>query len=79
MIAIVYGLYALFIFSYILLSFFVAYHLIKYSINPYFSRIMLLVFLVVSAFLLISNLALFFSVDWKTIGINLLPNNLNAF
>jgi hypothetical protein len=79
MIAIVYGLYALFIFSYILLSFFVAYHLIKYSINPHFSRIMLLVFLVVSAFLLISNLALFFSVDWKTIVIDLLPNNLSAF
>jgi len=79
MVIIIFTLYALFILSYILISFFVAYHLLKYSINPHFSRIMLLVFLVVSAFLLISNLALFFSVDWKTIVIDLLPNNLSAF
>jgi hypothetical protein len=79
MIAIIFVLYAVFILSYILVSFFVAYHLIKYTINPKFSRTMLLVFLIVSTFLLISNLVLFFSVDWNIMAVDLLPNNFNSF
>lgn len=79
MVIIVFALYALFVLSYVLVSFFVAYHLVKYSINPHFSRIMLSVFLIISFFLLLSNLVLFSSVDWKTTITDLLPNNFNNF
>jgi hypothetical protein len=79
MFAIVISLYALFIFSFILVSFFVAYHLVKFSINQKFSRTFVLLFLVVSFLLLLSNLVLFFAVDWNATIANFIPNNFTTF
>ena len=79
MLAIILSLYALFILGYMLVSFFVVYHLISYSINSHFSRILVSFFLLVSIFLLVSNAILFFSVDWKVIITDLIPTNSNSF
>ncbi|MFA5961385.1 MAG: hypothetical protein WC848_01740 [Parcubacteria group bacterium] len=79
MIVIVYGFYALFVLMYLLISFFVVYHLINYAINSHFSKLMVSIFSFVSIFLFISNVALFFSVDWSTTLINFLPSNFNSF
>lgn len=79
MLAIIFVLYAIFILSYLLVSFFIAYHLVKYSINPHFSHLLVLVFAIVSVILLLSNLTLFFSVDWGTTIAHMLPNNFNTF
>ncbi|MCX6761713.1 MAG: hypothetical protein NTY33_02610 [Candidatus Moranbacteria bacterium] len=79
MLAIILVLYAIFILSAALVSFFIVYHLVKYSINPHFSHLLVLVFTIVSAILLLSNLILFFSVDWNMIITNLIPNNFKAF
>ena len=79
MIIFIYGLYALFILGYIMLSFFIAYHLKKYGINSQSSNLTLLFFFIISALLLFSNLVLFFFVDWSIFLINFLPNNFNTF
>lgn len=62
---IILALYAIIILIYILISFFIVYHLVKYSTVSEFKIVMLVFFVVMSAGLLISNLALFFSIDWN--------------
>ncbi len=79
MIIIIFGIYALFILSYLLISFFIVYHLINYAINSHFSHLMVSIFSVISIILLISNLMLFFSVDWNIIISNFFSNNLSIF
>jgi hypothetical protein len=79
MLAIVHGLYAFFILCYILVAFFVIYHLINYAINSRFSQLMVSFFLLVSIFLFLSNVILFFSVDWNETITNFFPNNFNSF
>jgi hypothetical protein len=79
MLAIVYGLYALFILCYLMVSYFIIYHLINYAINSRFSKLMVSVFSLISIFLFLSNLVLFFSVNWNETIANFLPNNFNSF
>lgn len=62
---IIFALYAIVIIIYVLISLFIVYHLTKYSTDSEFKIVMLVFFVVVSASLLVSNLALFFSIDWN--------------
>lgn len=62
---IIIGLYAVCIVLYIIVSIFIVYHLIKYSINSELNIIMLPLFIIVSVGLLIPNLILFSSLDWN--------------
>ena len=52
---------------YILASFFIAYHLIKFSIASEIKVIMIFLFVSVSAGLIFSNVVLFFSIDWNSL------------
>jgi len=63
-------LYLVVIIVFTLLTFFIAYHLSKYSFNTYFKGIAVPFFIFVSTLLLFLNVMLFFSVDWQ----NLIPN-----
>jgi len=58
-------LYFIIIAIYSLISFFIVYHLVSYSINPELKIVMTALFVIVSAGLLFSNLILFFSIDWN--------------
>lgn len=79
MIALILGIYALFIFSFALVSFFIIYHLVKYSINSHFSRTMVIFFSIFSILLLISNISLFFSVDWNNFISQIFSGNFNGY
>jgi len=70
---IIFALYATVILIYLFISFFIVYHLVKYSVDSEFKTVMMVFFVVVSAGLLISNMALFFSIDWNLVFSNLLP------
>lgn len=61
------ALYLVVIFIYLLMSFFVVYHLASYSINPELRIVMLALFIIVSGGLLFANLLLFFAIDWNGI------------
>jgi len=58
-------LYAIIILIYSLISLFIVYHLVKYSIDPEFKTVMLVFFVVISAGLFLTNLLLFFSINWS--------------
>lgn len=60
-------LYAVVILIYLLISFFIVYHLANYSINPELRIVMLALFIIVSSGLFFSNLLLFFAIDWNGI------------
>ena len=60
-------LYLFVILIYLLMSFFVVYHLASYSINPELRIAMLALFIIVSGGLFFSNLLLFFAIDWNGI------------
>jgi hypothetical protein len=62
---IILALYTIIIIMYVLISFFIVYHLTRYSVDSEFKIIMLVFFVVISTGLLISNLAVFFSIDWN--------------
>lgn len=64
MLYLIFILYAVILITFVLMYFFVVYHLAKYSINVSLNQIMLPVFITVSTFLLFSNIILFFRVDW---------------
>ncbi len=66
-------LYLIIIFVYLVISFFIVYHLANYSINSELRIVMLSFFVLVSAGLLLSNIALFFSMNWSDIISQLLP------
>lgn len=66
-------LYLIIIFVYLIISFFIVYHLATYSINSELRVVMLAFFAIVSAGLLLSNAALFFSMNWSAIIGQLLP------
>lgn len=68
---IILALYAIIILIYLIISFFIVYHISTYATASEFKIIMLVFFVVVATGLLISNLSLFFSIDWK-----ILTNNL---
>ncbi|MFZ2188500.1 MAG: hypothetical protein WAV73_03000 [Candidatus Moraniibacteriota bacterium] len=77
MIVVILGMYVLFILSYALVSFFIIYHLVKYSINSRFSRTMVIFFSILSLLILISNISLFFSVDWNSLVLEIFPNTFD--
>lgn len=62
--ALVYCAYGFTLLVLAMIYFFVIYHLMKFSINSEMNHIMLAVFMVISIVLIISNILLFFSVDW---------------
>lgn len=64
MIYIILSLYGVIILTLIVLAFFIAYHLLKYSLNANLNKVMLPVFIVISILLILSNMFLFFSIDW---------------
>jgi len=63
---IILSFYELIILIYVLTAIFVVYHLLAYSINLQTKFAMLILFVAVSSTLLLSNIALFFSVNWKS-------------
>ena len=67
---IIIALYAVCIILYVVVSIFIIYHLLKYSVSSELNIIMLPLFVIVSVGLLIPNLMLFSSIDWNF----LLPN-----
>jgi len=73
MLAIIFSLYGVVFLVFAFIYFFIVYHLVKYSIDIAFSKIILLIFTVISALLLFSNMLLFFSVDWKTLFEKIIP------
>ncbi|HEX7586237.1 MAG TPA: hypothetical protein VF390_01225 [Patescibacteria group bacterium] len=70
---IIFILYFIFVAIYLLTSFFIVYHLARYSINPELRIVMLALFILVSGGLLFSNLLLFFSTDWTGILSGITP------
>ena len=79
MLTTIYALYVLIFLMNILFYFFIAYHLIAYSINARTSRIVVIFFSLVSFGLIISNFLLFSSVDWKLLLASTFSNNFNPF
>ncbi|MDO9231192.1 MAG: hypothetical protein Q7U36_01775 [bacterium] len=69
---IVLALYAIILITYLFLFFFIIYHLSRYSINAKTNRIILPIFIVVSVLLFLSNIMLFFSVDWNALILKLI-------
>lgn len=69
---IILALYAVILITYLFLFFFIIYHLSRYSINAKTNKIMLPIFAVVSVLLFLSNIMLFFSVDWNTLILKLI-------
>lgn len=77
MFAIVYSFYALLVLMNLVFYIFIVYHLINYSVNTQFSRIMVYIFTIGSVILIISNITLFSIVDWKIALENAFPNKIN--
>ena len=69
---IILALYAIIILIYTLTSFFIVYHLVRFSVESEFKVVMLIAFVLVSAGLLLSNLMLFFSINWNSLIANFL-------
>lgn len=73
--------YALFMLGILFASFFIVFHLASYSVNRRVARLTILVFCVGTLILLLSNVALFFSVSFDSLG-SFLPtiqNNGSSF
>jgi hypothetical protein len=68
---IILALYGIIMLIYLALAFFIVYHLVRFTASSEFKTIMLIFFIVVTSGLFISNLALFFSINW-----NLLISNI---
>lgn len=64
---IILALYFVILIIYALVSLFIVYHLVRFSVESEFKIVMLTAFVLVSAGLLISNLMLFFSINWNAI------------
>jgi hypothetical protein len=59
--------YLLMIAIFTIIALFIAYHLASYTLNSSSKHFILAFFLLISTGLLLSNLLLFFSVDWNRI------------
>ena len=70
------ALYAVVIVTFSIISFFIIYHLTHYTVDSEFKIVMLVFFVFVSSGLFLSNLALFFSLNWNEIVVKLLSSNL---
>lgn len=58
-------LYTVLVLIYIAISIFIVYHLAKYSTDSKFKTFSIILFTTVSSGLLLSNILLFFSIDWN--------------
>lgn len=65
-------LYGIIILSYALVSLFIIYHIFKYSFNSGFKIFSLVIFTLVSASLLITNLMFFLAINWSAMLSSLL-------
>jgi hypothetical protein len=59
------SLYGILILLYVVTCFFIAYHLVNFSLDSAMKIITLVVFIVLSAGLLAYNVLIFFSIDWN--------------
>jgi len=75
MTGLIFILYGIIILIYVVTYFFIVYHLVRYSLKPSLNTIILPIFIVGSALLLISNVMLFFAIDWRIFFANF-PVNL---
>lgn len=66
-------LYFIVLILYLLTSFFIVYHLVKYSIHSSLNHIALIIFIVVSIPLILSNVILFNLVNWQGLLANFIP------
>jgi len=66
------ALYGIIVLTFLIVSFFIIYHLVTYSINSKLKLIMLFLFVTISVALIISNMTLFFSIDWTNLISDLL-------
>lgn len=73
--------YALFMLGLLFASFFIVFHFANYSVNRRVARLTILVFCIGTAILLISNVALFFSVPLDSLNSFFPPiqNNGSSF
>ncbi|HPN96190.1 MAG TPA: hypothetical protein PLK35_00325 [Candidatus Moranbacteria bacterium] len=71
MLFLILALYAILVILFIITAFFIVYHLSKYSLNSSLNKIMLPIFIILSALLLLSNVLLFFSINWNSLLRNL--------
>ena len=60
------ALYILFILCVVLVSFFIVTRLQAYSINPSFTRPLIIIFILVTIFLVLVNVILFFMIPFST-------------
>jgi hypothetical protein len=60
-------LYLIIVIIYVIASFFIVYHLIRYSNGSELKTAMLILFVVIASGLLLSNLLLFYSINWNSI------------
>lgn len=67
MIYLIFLLYAIIVISFVLIYFFIIYHLSRYSTDSNLNKIILPFFIIISTLLLFSNILLFFSIDWKAL------------
>lgn len=75
MTGLIFILYFIIILIFVVTYFFIVYHLVKYSIKPSLNNLILPIFIIGSTLLLISNIMLFFAIDWHTLLLNF-PVNL---
>jgi hypothetical protein len=59
--------YLLLLFIFVTISFFIVYHVAKYSINSTMKVTVLPIFVIITTLLIISNALLFLTIDWNTI------------
>jgi len=58
-------LYGIIVLAYVLVSLFIIYHILRYSFNSGLKFFSILIFTLVSASLLITNLMFFWAIDWS--------------
>ncbi len=60
-------LYGIIVLAYVLVSLFIIYHIFRYSFNSGFKFFSLLIFTLVSASLLLTNIMFFSAINWSVI------------
>lgn len=64
---IIYGAYAVLLISFVLMSMFIVYHIVRYAYSKSESALMLLIFIPVVSVLILADIALFFSINFEEI------------
>ena len=59
--------YGIIVLSYVLVSLFIIYHILRYSFNSGFKLFSLIIFTLVSVSLLITNMMFFSAINWPAI------------